>query len=42
MRLEYNGLSGDGYLRVLTKLVETTFDLKEAEKEADVDVIFKR
>jgi hypothetical protein len=35
-------MQGDVLLRVITKTIETTFDLKVAEKSANLGVIQKR
>lgn len=35
-RIEYTNMKGDRLLRVITKTIETTFDLKDAEKTANL------
>ncbi|CAD8122110.1 unnamed protein product [Paramecium sonneborni] len=42
IRINYTNLKGEKLMRVLTKNVQTTQNIEEAEKKAQVDVIHKR
>ncbi|CAD8109937.1 unnamed protein product [Paramecium primaurelia] len=42
IRITYTNLKGDKMMRVVTKLMQTTQNIEEAEKEVQVDVIHKR
>jgi hypothetical protein len=41
-KIAYTNLNGDKLLRVMTKMVNTTENLQEAEKDARVDLIHCR